>query len=125
MYKNVSTLRPSHQGQREGPAQHLGAGTRQSPERTSDDFWEELGITPPPGPHTEPLNVRVDADLRMNLDRIEAFLRGAGYRDVSRSDLVRAALSSFVAGVLEAVPDVGTVTLPEERRRHEATVTQE
>lgn len=119
----LATLRPLYRGQREGPSSPKS--DRFSPENTSNDFWAQLGITPPPGPHTEPLRVRVDADLRMNLDRIEAFLRGHGYRDVSRSDLIRVALSSFVDGVLEAVPEVGAVTLPEERRRHEATVTQE
>ncbi|MBF4632725.1 hypothetical protein ITJ42_16010 [Clavibacter michiganensis subsp. phaseoli] len=40
------------------------------------------------------------------IDRIEAMARGAGYRDVSRSDIIRVALQSFVDGVRKQVPDV-------------------
>ncbi|MBF4632733.1 hypothetical protein ITJ42_16050 [Clavibacter michiganensis subsp. phaseoli] len=51
----------------------------------------------------------------VEIDRIEAFAKGAGYRDVSRSDIIRVALQSFVDGFREKKPDVLDRPLPGER----------
>lgn len=88
------------------------------------DFWRELGVKLPPGPFEEVMRVRLDDATRRELDRVEAYIRGSGYREVSRSDLIRAAVFTFVEGFREAVPEIATITLPEERdgRRDKAKV---
>ena len=78
-------------------------------------FWDQLGIKAPTGPLEEPMRFRIESDLRKEIDRIEAFARGAGYRDVTRSDIIRVALQSFVEGFRESVPEVRNVSLPGER----------
>ncbi len=82
---------------------------------TATDFWAELGMTAPAGPLEEPMRFRIESDLRKEIDRIEAFARGAGYRGVTRSDIIRVALQSFVDGFREAVPEVANISLPGER----------
>lgn len=81
----------------------------------TSQFWSDLGIRAPEGPLEEPIRFRIETDLRREIDRIEAFARGAGYRDVTRSDIIRVALQSFVEGFRESVPRVADVFLPEER----------
>lgn len=83
--------------------------------KTTSEFWTELGMTAPSGPLEEPIRFRIERDLRQEIDRIEAFARGAGYRDVTRSDIIRVALQSFVEGFRNSVPEVGEISLPEER----------
>jgi hypothetical protein len=75
---------------------------------------QALRVSPPNKPLGEIVKVRIDADLRRDLDRIEAYARGAGYRDFSRSDLVRTAIAEFVDGVKESLPEVKKIRLPEE-----------
>lgn len=82
---------------------------------TTSEFWDQLGLTAPAGPLEEPIRFRIERDLRQEIDRIEAFARGAGYRDVTRSDIIRVALQSFVEGFRESVPAVANVFLPGER----------
>lgn len=83
--------------------------------KTSSEFWEQLGMRAPVGPLEEPIRFRIERDLRQEIDRIEAFARGAGYRDVTRSDIIRVAVQSFVEGFRESVPAVAEVSLPGER----------
>jgi hypothetical protein len=73
---------------------------------TLDSFLEQLGIRAPEGALNQPLRVRVEQDILIKLDRIEAFVRSQGYRDVSRSDLVRAALIGFIDGIGDIDPDI-------------------
>jgi hypothetical protein len=84
---------------------------------TNAAFWEDLGLPNPSGPLSEPMRFRIETDLRKEVDRIEAYARGIGYRDISRSDIIRVAIASFVDGFRNAVPDISLITLPEERQR--------
>jgi len=86
---------------------------------TESTILEQLGIIPPEGALDQPLRVRVEKDLLIKLDRIEAFVRSHGYRDVSRSDLVRAALLGFIEGVSKVDPDI--VNEPLQRELAETT----
>ena len=52
-----------------------------------------------------PLRVRVDPEMLKELDALEAFLRGHGFRDASRSSLVRAAVTSYLDGVRAEAPE--------------------
>lgn len=52
-----------------------------------------------------PLRVRVSETTLDELNALEAFLRGHGFRDASRSALVRAAISSYLDGVRGEVPE--------------------
>jgi hypothetical protein len=54
---------------------------------------------------TVPLRLRVDPEMLSELDALEAFLRGHGFRDASRSSLVRAAVSSYLDGVRAEIPE--------------------
>jgi len=75
---------------------------------------DQLGIKAPDGALDQPLRVRVEKDILIKLDRIEAFIHGQGYREVSRSDLVRAALLGFIDGVSDVDPDIVNEPLAKE-----------
>jgi len=45
------------------------------------------------------LRVRLDYELVDRLDRVEAYARGLGYRHVTRSRLIRDAVSAFLTGL--------------------------
>lgn len=67
------------------------------------DLWDELGVQTPTGPLDVPLRFRVEQDLVDDLDKVEASLRGAGYR-VSRSTILRALLAAAMEGLREDFP---------------------
>ncbi|WP_435740136.1 ribbon-helix-helix domain-containing protein [Clavibacter nebraskensis] len=74
---------------------------------STSEFWTQMGMSPAPaGALAVPVRFRLDEPLLTEIDRIEAFARGAGYRDVSRSDIIRVALQSFVDGFRTKEPDV-------------------
>jgi predicted transcriptional regulator len=47
---------------------------------------------------SEATRVRLDDDLVRQLDRIEAYARGLGYRHVTRSSLIRDGVSAYLSG---------------------------
>ncbi|MDB5542586.1 MAG: hypothetical protein JWQ89_4313 [Devosia sp.] len=79
-----------------------------------NSLLERLGVAPATKPLTEVVKVRIDSDSLHRLDQIEALARGAGYRQFSRSDMIRAAIEAFTTGVFETVPEVSDVRLPGE-----------
>lgn len=85
---------PSPPAAGEGSAAAIG-----SAEVTTQQVLHKLGLIPSPTDLSEVIRVRVDRDLLESLDRIEALIRGQGYRDVTRSSLIRAAISGFVEAV--------------------------
>lgn len=52
-----------------------------------------------------PLNVRVDEETLAELNALEAFLQGHGFREASRSTIVRAAIDSYLDGVRSEIPE--------------------
>ena len=76
-----------------------GEVTAGPPEVVADEVLYRLGLVPSPTELSEVIRVRIDRDLLDRLDRIESVLRGQGYRQVTRSSLIRAAISGFVEGV--------------------------
>lgn len=51
------------------------------------------------------LQVRVDKQTVAELDSLEAFLKGHGFREANRSALIRAALTSYLEGVRTETPE--------------------
>jgi hypothetical protein len=83
---------------------------------STSQFWADMDMkAAPAGALAVPVRFRLDEPLLVEIDRIEAFAKGAGYRDVSRSDIIRVALQSFVDGFREKKPDVLDRPLPGER----------
>ncbi|WP_203993088.1 hypothetical protein [Virgisporangium aurantiacum] len=56
---------------------------------TDDSSGKEFG---------ESMRIRLDHDLVGQLDRVEAYARGLGYRHVTRSSLIRDAIKAYVTG---------------------------
>lgn len=52
-----------------------------------------------------PLRVRVSKQTIADLNALEAFLQGHGFREATRSALIRAALSSYLDGVRSEAPE--------------------
>lgn len=67
------------------------------------DLYGQVGISNPSGPLDVPVRFRAEQSLVDDLDKLEASLRGAGYR-VSRSDILRALVASALEGVQETFP---------------------
>lgn len=65
-----------------------------------------LGLGAPEQALTKTIRVRVQDKTVEDLDNIEVFLRYHGHQDVSRSDLVRSAIESYIEGIREEAPDV-------------------
>ena len=53
----------------------------------------------------KPLRVRVDDETLSELDALQSFLVGSGLREVTRSTLVRRALTAYLAGVRDEMPE--------------------
>lgn len=51
------------------------------------------------------LQVRVDKQTVNELNALEAFLQGHGFREVNRSAIVRAALTGYLDGVRSEAPE--------------------
>lgn len=83
------------------------AATTQSVAATGPTL-ESLGLTDRPGELGEAVRVRLDEELLRNLDAIESFMRGRGFRTVNRSSLIRAAITAYVDGVIDALPQIAT-----------------
>jgi len=47
----------------------------------------------------ETVRIRLDSDLLRQIDLVEAYARGLGFRAVSRSSLIRAAIDAFLSGL--------------------------
>lgn len=74
--------------------------------KTIEAFLGALGIKGSTNEDLEaPLRVRVSQETIAELDALEAFLKGHGFRSASRSYLVRAALDSYLDGVRAEVPE--------------------
>lgn len=69
------------------------------------DLLETFGLRRSSPELDKPLRVRVSEDTLNELDALEVFLQGHGFPSVSRSTLVRAALTSYLDGVREEVPE--------------------
>jgi hypothetical protein len=74
------------------------------------DLYGRVGIANPSEPLDVPVRFRAEQSLVDDLDKLEASLRGAGYR-VSRSDILRALVASALQGVQENFP-LSEVRLP-------------
>lgn len=70
------------------------------------DLLESLGLAAHKDALDEVVRVRLDDELLARLDRVEAFMRGRRIRQVNRSSLIRAAISSYLDGIEEAIPDL-------------------
>lgn len=79
------------------------------------ELFGQLGISNPSGPLDVPVRFRADQELADDLDRLEASLRGAGYR-VSKSDILRALVASALGALQEEFP-LRHVQLPGATRR--------
>lgn len=55
---------------------------------------------------TEPLRVRVTSDSETDLNRIEAYFRGQGFKHANRSHIIRIALNSYVNNVQVNHPEI-------------------
>jgi hypothetical protein len=55
---------------------------------------------------TEPVRVRISDEAEKDLNKIEAYYRGRGFRHATRSHLVRIALEDFVETIQKSNPEI-------------------
>ena len=71
-----------------------------------ETLLEAFGLKRTEGKDLEvPLSVRVPQQTITELNALEAFLQGHGFRDANRSALIRAALTSYLDGVRSEAPE--------------------
>lgn len=71
-----------------------------------DSLREAFGLRRAPTEELDTqLQVRVDKRTLSELDALEAFLKGHGFREANRSALIRAALTSYLEGVRTEAPE--------------------
>jgi hypothetical protein len=63
---------------------------------------------------TVPLRVRVSDATEIDLNRVEAYFRGMGYKNVNRSHLIRTAIKHLIQGLYDEHPEMNVPTTREE-----------
>lgn len=59
-----------------------------------------------PSALTEAVRVRLSREMETDLNKIEAYFRGRGFRHATRSHLIRIALDNFVENVQGSNPEI-------------------